>query len=302
MDASVSEGEPEAEEVLGRLPARFRPFAEKMLERWLGRFVLRVTSTTIRIELFDRSMTIAAQFFTSVFPILILIATLVGGASDKVAETLDMPAQTKSVLEEALADNSSATFGLIGTLIVLISATSLSRALTRAFAAIWELPRPKSKLMSAWRWVAVVLTLALALIATRAVTRIANEIPPPVLWQIVGLMALYVAMALFVPWILLQGAVPLRQMLPAALIFGAVMMAMRPVSLVWLPRALETSADRYGSIGVAFTYLAWLYAVSFCFLAAQVVGEVLATDRGGFGRWIRGEPRRRARKPQPPAS
>jgi len=302
MDASVSEGEPEAEEVLGRLPARFRPFAEKMLERWLGRFVLRVTSTTIRIELFDRSMTIAAQFFTSVFPILILIATLVGGASDKVAETLDMPAQTKSVLEEALADNSSATFGLIGTLIVLISATSLSRALTRAFAAIWELPRPKSKLMSAWRWVAVVLTLALALIATRAVTRIANEIPPPVLWQIVGLMALYCAMALFVPWILLQGAVPLRQMLPAALIFGAVMMAMRPVSLVWLPRALETSADRYGSIGVAFTYLAWLYAVSFCFLAAQVVGEVLATDRGGFGRWIRGEPRRRARKPQPPAS
>ena len=302
MDASVSEGGPEAEEVLGRLPARFRPFAEKMLERWLGRFVLRVTSTTIRIELFDRSMTIAAQFFTSVFPILILIATLVGGASDKVAETLDMPAQTKSVLEDALADNSSATFGLIGTLIVLISATSLSRALTRAFAAIWELPRPKSKLMSAWRWVAVVLTLALALIATRAVTRIANEIPPPVLWQIVGLMALYVAMALFVPWILLQGAVPLRQMLPAALIFGAVMMAMRPVSLVWLPRALETSADRYGSIGVAFTYLAWLYAVSFCFLAAQVVGEVLATDRGGFGRWIRGEPRRRARKPQPPAS
>ncbi len=61
------------------------------------------------------------------------------------------------------------------------------------------------------------------------------------------------------------------------------MVAVRPASAIWLPRALETSADRYGAIGVAFTYLAWLYVAAFCFLATAVVGQVVATDTGGSG-------------------
>jgi membrane protein len=62
----------------------------------------------------------------------------------------------------------------------------------------------------------------------------------------------------------------------------------RPASSAFLPRALDVSADRYGTIGVAFTYIAWLYAISFCFLVAALVGQVIATDQGWFGRWIRG--------------
>jgi membrane protein len=58
-----------------------------------------------------------------------------------------------------------------------------------------------------------------------------------------------------------------------------------------MPRALDVSAERYGSIGVAFTYLAWLYVLSFCFLAASVIGQVVTSDPGGFGRWIRGADR-----------
>jgi membrane protein len=87
---------------------------------------------------------------------------------------------------------------------------------------------------------------------------------------------------------LLSGAVRLRRLVPGALIFAAVMLAVRPASSLWLPRALEVSADRYGSIGVAFTYLAWLYVVSFCALLTAVVGQVVAEDPGWLGRLIRG--------------
>ena len=62
---------------------------------------------------------------------------------------------------------------------------------------------------------------------------------------------------------------------------------MRPASAFWLPRALETSADRYGAIGVAFTYLAWLYVAALCFIATAVIGQVVATDRGRLGAWVR---------------
>ena len=64
--------------------------------------------------------------------------------------------------------------------------------------------------------------------------------------------------------------------------------AVRPATLAWFPNALEESADRYGSIGVAFTYLAMLYSVALGFLATAIVGQVIATDPGRLGRWIRG--------------
>ncbi len=54
-----------------------------------------------------------------------------------------------------------------------------------------------------------------------------------------------------------------------------------------VPPALMVTSDRYGTIGVSFTYIALLYIVAFCFLGSVVIGEVIATDRGALGAWIR---------------
>ena len=43
--------------------------------RWFGRIVVNGLGALVRLDMFDRSMTVAAQFFTSVFPILILFMT-----------------------------------------------------------------------------------------------------------------------------------------------------------------------------------------------------------------------------------
>jgi membrane protein len=278
-----------AEAALRRLPPRLRRSVARLLSRWPGRIVFRSAASCVRIEIFDRSMTIAAQFFTSVFPLLILIATWVRGVdTGGLADAVDLPDQSRSVLEQAAQAPETATFSIVGVVIVLASATSLSRALTRAYAAIWHLPRPKSSLRSAWRWLAVVVTLALSLIVVRAVSGFAAAVPPGNVWQRVVALVCDVAIAVFVPWLLLKGAIRLRFLLPGAVIFALVMLGVRPASAVWLPRALEVSADRYGSIGVAFTYLAWLYVVSFCVLATAVLGQVIGVDRGWFGRWISG--------------
>ncbi len=280
-----------ADAALGRLPPRLRGWVVWLLSRWPGRIALRSAATFIRIEGFDRSMTIAAQFFTSVFPILILTATWASARdADALAEAVDLPEQSQSVIEDAVGGSGSDTaFGVVGVLIVLVSATSLSRAFTRAFAAIWDLPRPKSRLNAAWRWLAVVLGLALSLVVVRTLSGYAADVPPHNFWQLVVAFVCDVAIAVFVPWLLLSGVVPILRLVPGALGFALLMLAVRPASSFWLPRALEVSADRYGSIGVAFAYLAWLYVVSFCFLAASVLGEVVVTDRGGVGNWIRSQ-------------
>ena len=274
--------------MLSRLPERLRGWVEWALSRWPGRILERVTAGSVRLELFDRSMTIAAQLFTSVFPILIAIASLTAGSAKQVDDVIELPPATQQVLDDAVQGQSTTTFGLVGLFIVLASATSLSRALTRAFAAIWGLPRPKSRLVFAWRWVAVVLALAISLVVVGQLLKIADGLEPPDLWHVVVSVGGDLVVALFVPWLLLAGAVRPRNLLCGALLFGVVMLFVRPASGVFLPRALDESAQRYGSIGVAFTYLAWLYCISFVFLACSILGEAITTDEGRFGKWIRG--------------
>ncbi len=279
---------PPASVEIARLPARWRPLAEWVMQHWLGRFLFGCMVTSRKIELFDRSMTLAAQIFTSVLPILIALASWVGhDSSDLIEKAVPVPPETQGMLEAVMAAPSDPTFGVLGVLIVLLSATSLSRAMTRACAALWELPRPASKLSSAWRWVAVVLALAVALVAARQLQAFSARVPPG-FWDTVTAVASDVAITLFIPVVLLAGAVPVRRLLPGALLFGIVMLFVRPASTVYLPHALSASAERYGSIGVAFTYIAWLYVVAFCFLLTGVMGKVIATDEGRVGSWIRG--------------
>jgi membrane protein len=140
----------------------------------------------------------------------------------------------------------------------------------------------------------VILVLALSLVVVRAVAAPMSVLPPREVWPVVASFALDIAISVFVPWVLLSGDLRPRLLVPGALIFALVMLAVRPATQVWLARALEVSADRYGSIGVAFTYLTWLYVLSFCFLTASVLGQTIATDRGGLGAWIREESRSHA--------
>src|SRR5687767_5696279 len=92
----------DVEAALGRLPQPLRQRVGRILSRYPGRILLGTAATCMRIELFDRSMTIAAQFFTSVFPVLILM-TAWGGRpdTDVIADALDMPAATRSILDQA---------------------------------------------------------------------------------------------------------------------------------------------------------------------------------------------------------
>jgi len=278
-----------AEAAIGRLPPRLGRVLTRLLSSWPGRIVIHGVTAFVRLDMFDRSMTIAAQFFTSVFPILILFMTWADGRdTDKLADALNLPDETRSVLEDAIHGAGGAAFGVAGTLFVLASTTSLSRALTRSFVAVWAIPKPRAGLGSVWRWLAVVLVLALSLVVVQAASQPVHLLPPRELLPLVGSLALDAAVALFVPWVLLSGAVHPRLLSVGALLFALLMLAVRPATAAWLPHALQVSADRYGPIGVAFTYLACLYVASFCFLATAVLGQVIATDRGRIGQLIRG--------------
>lgn len=277
--------------LLRRLPPRARKRIIWLLEQWPGRLAVRTMVASTRTELFDRSMTVAAQAFTSVVPILIVGATWLGVSGHQVSGAVGLPEGAQPAVDGAVTSvSSNQAFGWIGALAILASATSFSRALTRAFAAIWGLPRPRLRLRSAWRWVAVLVALAAVPWTARAVARDLNGRPGSQLWDIAGPLAVDIAVAFVIPLLLLAGRVRPRHLLPGALLFGAAMLVVRPSATVLLPHALAISDARYGAIGVAFTYVALLYAVSFCLLSSGILGQVITTDEGRLGRWLRGGP------------
>jgi uncharacterized BrkB/YihY/UPF0761 family membrane protein len=277
-----------ADAALRRLPAWLQPLLGWLLSRWLGRIAINSLREFVRLDVFDRSMTIAAQFFSSVIPILILFMTWATARdTHRLTDALNLPKETQAVLEDAIGGAKGASFGIAGIVITIVSATSLSRALTRALTAIWGLPKPKSGLGSVWRWVAAVLVLTLSVVVVSAASEPVHVLPPREMLPLLASFALDVAVTLFVPWVLLAGAVRPRLLAPGALVFALLMLAVRPATAAWLPHALEVSADRYGSLGVAFTYLACLYTASLCFLGTALIGQVIANDSGELGAWIR---------------
>ena len=132
-------------------------------------------------------MTLAAEVFTAIFPLLIMTAIWLGSKqSDDIARSIDMPKETQRVLDDALNGSSANAFGLVGALVVLASATSLSRALTRAFATIWEVPRPNTGLRGAWRWVGAVIVIAVVMVLIRWLSRLTGDWQPGGAWKYVA--------------------------------------------------------------------------------------------------------------------
>ncbi|WP_433829880.1 YihY/virulence factor BrkB family protein [Actinoplanes sp. CA-015351] len=263
--------------VLAAIPRRLRPGAALILGNRAGTVLLHTASELFRVQIFDRAMTLAAQAFTSIFPLLIMMSAIVGNrARDELDEVLQVPDSSARLIDEALSGSRSNAFGVIGSLIVIISATGLARALTRSYRAIWpERGRRAGPVATAWQVGAVLLLVAFVL-GARLLGWLGGMLPAPHVSGVVLTLVADVSLAVLLPRVLLGPGLHRARLLLSAAIFGIAMIGVREVGTVYLPRALQSSADRYGTIGLAFTYIGWLYVLSFCLLLCAVAGGVLA--------------------------
>ncbi len=260
----------------------------------LLRIATRTAGGLQDIEPFDRAMTLAAQAFTSLFPLIITVAALLPGSSqslsDRLSDGLGLPDSSRAVLEQVLPaqPETRGAFGILGVVIVVISATSMSRALARMYAKVWQVPR-SGGWRSGWRWVAVLFGVALSFITFRALylgsagnlygtagTLLLTLIVNSLLWT-------------WAPWLLLARRVSWRRLLPGGVIMGSCTVATSIASGVYLPRALDSASRQFGALGVAFTYIGWLFVVAFVLVCSTVLGAVLARDESRLARLIVGE-------------
>jgi membrane protein len=268
--------------------------------------VLRVFTRTAaglqNVEPFDRGMTLAAQAFTSIFPLIIAIAALFpdssGDTSDRVSSALGIPDSSRAAVEQALPahPDTRGAFGIIGVLIVVVSATSFSRALARMFGKVWGITPPGWT--SGWRWVAALFGVALTTITVRTLQLASTGV-----YATVGeLLLTFVINGLlwtWAPWLLLAGQVSWRRLLPGGVIMGLCTVGTSIASGFYLPRALVSASRQFGALGIAFTYIGWLFVVAFVLVGSTVLGAVLAGDESRLARLIVGAQPSPARQDAP---
>lgn len=245
----------------------------------VGRFLVALLAGVGRIDLFDRAMTLAAQAFVSLFPLVIAVTAARSNRDGgemvvSVSRAFALPPTSQDILEQALPESQAAasSYGILGLLLIVVSATSFSRALTRMYARVWGVGYPG--LEGWWRWVVALLVVATTAVAIRLISATFDGTAATV-GELLITVALGAVLWTWVPWLLLAGAVGVRRLVAGGCLMGIGMAGTSLVSDLYLPPALNNASLHFGAFGVAFTYIGWLFAVATILILATVLGAAL---------------------------
>jgi len=239
----------------------------------LGRavaFVHRLVDPLLRFNLLDRSLALGAQAFVALIPLMIVLQSTQpedDAMADDLIQRFDLEGDAATVVREAFtATDDQTTVTAFSILLLVVSVLSFTRRLQRLYEESWELEaRGLRGTGSGLAW----LLVFAAYVSLH-----------PALDQLVarrGGIALSLAGAfavgLFTPYLLLGRRLHWRRLVLQATLTAAGLGALGIWSAVYMPRSIEASASAYGSIGVAFALLTWLWGLGIVLVVAAVYGS-----------------------------
>lgn len=205
------------------------------------------------------------------------------GFANDVIDRFDLRGATAQSVREAFTSPETVTDSIsaVGLALLIIAALSFSRSMQSLYEHAYGLP---SLGMRNTIWDLAWLALLAAYSSVRPVASGLFDRPIP---QAAVSIALGTAAWTATPYLLLGRRRHWRMLMPGAVLAALGMSALGATSVIWFPRTIESSADQFGVMGVAFALLSWLVAAGFVVVAAATGGAV-ATE--GLARWA--SPRR----------
>ncbi|MEU2431628.1 YhjD/YihY/BrkB family envelope integrity protein [Streptomyces sp. NPDC007861] len=258
--------------------------ARSMAARTEARFpvVTHLTARMVSVNIFDSATRLAAQCFLTAVPLLFVVGAF---APEGVQQQLISSVRVVFGLTDSSADqlehvykstdeNLRKVTGVVGALMVLLSATACSRAMQRLCKRAWLMPRSGVRI-APWRWLVWILVWLSTLIAQGPL----REGFGVGLWLAVPVTL--VSQALLWWWsqhLLLGGHIGWRPLLPGAVLTAGATTALAIGSRYYMPRALDRSLAEYGSVGPVFTLLSWLIVICVAIAVGLTAGAVLAQE------------------------
>jgi membrane protein len=262
----------------------------RTLTFWLRpRFVLRVVGRFQKVVGFDRAVALASSALTAIIPLAIItssIASSLGGkdTADRIIDRYGLTGGSAEAVHDIFSPSGASTsLGLIGAVFLLVALLSFTRAVQRLFEQTWELePMSVRNTFNGLVWI-VELTIYLSLGA--AIHALLGRGP-------LELGAALVVAPLAVGFLLLSGRLlsarrlTWQDLLPFALLGGALLTVYSIGATVYIPHLFNTYSTRYGVIGVVFAMISALFAVMVVIVGSAAAGREITDE---LGRIRRGE-------------
>ncbi|MDG3011771.1 hypothetical protein G4X40_16620 [Rhodococcus sp. D2-41] len=259
-----------------------------LLNNPVGRTAQRILDGFLAIELTDRAMTLAAQSFSSVLPVVIAVASI--RQATPIRDTLTQQfGVSPSVLKHFEGVDYTAptytTFGVIGILMLIISGTSFARALGRVYARIWDVE--PAGIRGAWRWLVAVLAAASAVAGAGAATRLAaiSVLGPPLEWLAEFLV--WLALWTLLPYLLTEGRISGRPLWATGFLTAVAVAATRIGARPFLTHSAASAQDKFGALGLVFTLISWAFVMWIVVIGVGVITKALLLDEGWVGKALR---------------
>ncbi|MGW3071912.1 MULTISPECIES: YhjD/YihY/BrkB family envelope integrity protein [unclassified Kitasatospora] len=246
-------------------------------------FPRRLAAQLLHVHVLDTATRLAAQTFLTAIPVLFVLAAFMPqevrtSVSESLRTVLGLQGASLNEITAALnpagEESTTETFGGIGIVVTLLSATTCSRVLQRLCERSWHLPHLAGRL-AAWRWLAWLLVWLTALILQGQIR--AGLGAGAVLGAV-----LYLITATLLWWwtqhLLLGGRIPWPPLLPGAVLTAAALTVLAWASRLYVPHSLNRSITQFGPLGLVFTLLSWLIVVFTAITLCIGIGYVVASQ------------------------
>ena len=258
-----------------------RPIAGRTMPARVVELIRACVDRIVRIQFVDRSIALGSLAFTALVPLLVIVGAYAPG-SDGIADTLidrfELDGATAELVRQVFTPPSGSTRGAVSVLGVLLltgSALSFTRGLQRLYELSWRLQaRGLLGTVAGLKWLALVAFWFGLFGGAR--TWLLDHTGPLV--SLIIALSTSAVLWLVTPFVLLAGRVAWRRLVPTALLTSIGMTGLSIGSIVYMPGAIASSADRYGSIGIAIAIVSWLVGIGFVLTCCAAVGAVLGGE------------------------
>ena len=230
---------------------------------------------------------LAFRLFGALLPLALLVAVVLGYAAT-VERTAPKEAGEaigiSETLLESVAESSRLTagtrwfVGLTALIALLWAATSAARAIRAVHNIAWRgtVGRVRRPLQAALVLLGVVAACALVFgIASRARAEYG------LLGLLVTIFAFFAFFAIWLgaEWLLPHEDAPWTALVPGAALFAIGVQLVHLTTALFIAGKVERASETYGSLGVAFTVLFWLYVISRVIVASAMLNAALWEQR-----------------------
>lgn len=235
----------------------------------------RSVSIFLSMDGLDRSMALAAQTFTALIPVLIVVAAVLEGGDDtlgdEVVQRFGLSGATADSVRRAMPTSSTVENALsgLGVVVLVISALAFTRALQRLYERAWGLEaRGVRDTGYGLLWLAGFAALLSLHVALHGhVGRSAGLVA-----ELAGTFAVW----LVTPYVIVARRLPWRLLIPQALLTAVALTIYRAASAVYMPSTLSSSSEQFGTLGLCFALISWLFGAAVVLAGAAAIGAALS--------------------------